>query len=406
MCMLAKIWDEKTDPTGWYVSEKLDGMRAIWTGSGFVSRLGNKIECPAWFSSPLPADVKLDGELWCGRKKFEECVSIVKRYKDTDVQNWKKIKYVIFDCPSHKGNYVERMLFLESQVFNKIGKTDHIKLIPRIKCLGADHLSRLMEEGIKKGYEGLMLNDPTTKYERKRSKGLLKFKRFLTGEALVKNKVKGKGRCTNMLGKLQCILPNGTSFGIGTGFSDAERVRPPKVGAVVEFKYQELSKKGVPRFPVFLRVRSDLSWEDVLKSYGADHIEKKTQDIDEDEAQDTGSERGSDKDEDKDEDKDNSDQNKGDNTEDEGKDQDDDQDQDQDQSKHQNDKVPERNRKPCRYGQTCRSIHRPWHTRQFSHPGGSVTRLQISTSDLEKWVKECEHNAISVPWFFRLRSLD
>lgn len=41
--MLAKTWDEEIDPTGYYMSEKLDGMRMVWTGSKMYSRNGNAI---------------------------------------------------------------------------------------------------------------------------------------------------------------------------------------------------------------------------------------------------------------------------------------------------------------------------------------------------------------------------
>jgi DNA ligase-1 len=52
-------------------------------------------------------------------------------------------------------------------------------------------------------------------------------------------------------------LPDGTRFSIGTGFSDAQRERPPAVGSIVTFRYQELSDRGVPRFPSFVRVRQE-----------------------------------------------------------------------------------------------------------------------------------------------------
>jgi len=48
---------------------------------------------------------------------------------------------------------------------------------------------------------------------------------------------------------------------VGTGFSDKQREAPPPVGAIVTFRYQELTKAGVPRFPSFLRVRPDTEWE-------------------------------------------------------------------------------------------------------------------------------------------------
>lgn len=83
--MLASKW-EGEDPTGWWMSEKLDGVRAWWTGSTLLSRLGNTINAPAWFTAGLPK-VPLDGELWCGRGQFTEAVSIVKNAARQD--DWK-----------------------------------------------------------------------------------------------------------------------------------------------------------------------------------------------------------------------------------------------------------------------------------------------------------------------------
>ena len=65
--MLAQKYEEgKIDPTGWFISEKLDGVRAYWSGEGFYSRNGNQFHAPAWYTKDLPKE-PLDGELWAGR---------------------------------------------------------------------------------------------------------------------------------------------------------------------------------------------------------------------------------------------------------------------------------------------------------------------------------------------------
>src|SRR5262249_996536 len=61
--LLGHKWELDHDPTGWWMSEKLDGVRAYWDGEAFVSRLGNRFVAPDWFTADLPADT-LDGELW------------------------------------------------------------------------------------------------------------------------------------------------------------------------------------------------------------------------------------------------------------------------------------------------------------------------------------------------------
>ena len=75
--LLAHKWETDHDPTGWWMSEKLDGIRAYWDGETFVSRLGNRFFAPDWFVADLPADT-LDGELWVGRKMFQKTTSIVR----------------------------------------------------------------------------------------------------------------------------------------------------------------------------------------------------------------------------------------------------------------------------------------------------------------------------------------
>jgi DNA ligase 1 len=47
-------------------------------------------------------------------------------------------------------------------------------------------------------------------------------------------------------------------FNVGTGFSDAEREDPPAIGSVITFRYQELTKDGVPRFPSWVGERIDV----------------------------------------------------------------------------------------------------------------------------------------------------
>ena len=69
--MLAKTWDEDTDePKGWFMSEKLDGVRCFWNGTTMYTRNGNLFYPPDWFKDMLPKDLALDGELWTKRDDF------------------------------------------------------------------------------------------------------------------------------------------------------------------------------------------------------------------------------------------------------------------------------------------------------------------------------------------------
>ena len=111
-----------------------------------------------------------------------------------------------------------------------------------------------MDEILSDKGEGVMLKNPDSAYERKRSFELLKVKKFEDAEAKVIGHQEGTGRCTGMLGALECVEKDGTKFKIGSGFNDAQRRKPPKKGSVVTFKFQGRSKLGIPRFPIFMRV--------------------------------------------------------------------------------------------------------------------------------------------------------
>ena len=72
--------------------------------------------------------------------------------------------------------------------------------------------------------------------------------------------VPGKGR----LGALVVELPDGTTFSVGTGFSDAQRNQPPAIGSIINFRYQELTDGGVPRFPSFVTTYASCVTEAIL----------------------------------------------------------------------------------------------------------------------------------------------
>ena len=85
--------------------------------------------------------------------------------------------------------------------------------------------------------EGVMLKDPNSAYEGRRSNSLLKVKRFEDTEATVIGHLRGTGRCSDMTGAIQVREKDGTEFKIGSGFTDAQRKSPPKKGSVVTFKF-------------------------------------------------------------------------------------------------------------------------------------------------------------------------
>src|SRR5438128_2426999 len=111
--LLAESWDNERDLAGWWMSEKLDGVRAFWDGKQFLSRQGNIYHAPDWFLAGLP-DVPLDGELWIDRKKFQRTVSIVRRQDKSDL--WQEVRYLVFNAPERDDAFEARLRFCRDLV--------------------------------------------------------------------------------------------------------------------------------------------------------------------------------------------------------------------------------------------------------------------------------------------------
>ncbi len=250
--LLAQSWDNATDLTGWWISEKLDGVRAYWDGKQFLSRQGNIYYAPDWFIEKLP-DVPLDGELWIDRKKFQRTVSIVRRQDKNDL--WNEVRFLVFDAPAATGGFEERLAFLQDALAK--GEAKFARLHAQERCKNLETLRAELARIESIGGEGLMLRQPGSKYVAGRSTSLLKVKTFHDAEAVVIGHQAGAGRHNGRMGALLVRLQNGIEFAVGTGFSDRERENPPSVGATVTFRYQELSDAGVPRFPSWVGVRLD-----------------------------------------------------------------------------------------------------------------------------------------------------
>lgn len=247
--LLAHKWDGETDPANFFLSEKKDGVRAYWNGREFISRQGNVYQAPAFFTQDLPK-VPLDGELFKGRKMFDETISIVKSGDSGD--RWKEIRFEVFDAPNHHGTFEQRIECCK----RIMAGAPHGSVLEQTRCTSVSHLRQELARVEALGGEGVMLRRVGSKYEVGRSYTLLKVKSFVDCEVEVVGFVAGKGKFRGMIGSLQCRLPNGKPVDVGSGISDQLRKNPPQIGAVITIRYQELSKDGVPRFPVFVAMRN------------------------------------------------------------------------------------------------------------------------------------------------------
>ncbi len=253
--LLAETYQKSINLEDYWVSEKYDGYRAYWNGKHLVSRQGNIFYAPAWFTKNFPAR-RLDGELWLGRQQFESLASVVRQNKPH--QGWSKVRYMVFDLPGSEDIFDKRLETLE-KIINS-SANPYLILVPQTKYDNhhqlLDDLTRLVAEG----GEGLMLHRGQSHYRSGRSIDLLKLKPLQDAEAKVIDYLPGKGKHTGKMGALLVELPSGLRFRIGTGFTDEQRQSPPSLGTLITFQYTGLTKRGVPRFARFKRVRNDINW--------------------------------------------------------------------------------------------------------------------------------------------------
>jgi DNA ligase 1 len=245
-------WDEKQDLTGWWMSEKLDGVRAYWDGTQFLSRYNNIFHAPDWFKAGFPKH-PLDGELWIARKRFQDANDIAK--SQNQPERWQPMKYLVFDAPEVKGPFEDRMKYLADA--HPSWKTSFVTLVEHVVCKSNSHLKEELDRITALDGEGLMLRQPSSHYERTRSSTILKVKKFLDTEVEVIDYEAGEGRHKGRVGALIVRLSSGVKCKVGTGLKDKDRDNPPPKGSVITVKFQEYTPDGSLRFPVYVGLRPE-----------------------------------------------------------------------------------------------------------------------------------------------------
>ena len=248
---LAQTYREGIDVAAYWVSEKLDGVRALWDGQALHSRSGNRFNAPPWFVEGFPP-THLDGELWMGRGTFEKLSGVVRRHTPVD-EDWRQVRFMVFDLPAHPADFNGRLERMK-QIFASLD-SPRIGLVEQRRIASQDALMELLDEVTELGGEGLMLRKADSFHSAGRSADLLKLKRHEDAEAIVVAHLPGKGKFAGMLGALLVETPDGRRFRLGTGFTDEERRHPPPLGSTVTYKHYGKTNTGLPRFASFLRVR-------------------------------------------------------------------------------------------------------------------------------------------------------
>jgi DNA ligase-1 len=249
--MLAKPWQNTLRPADYLVSEKLDGVRALWDGSVLRFRSGRPIAAPAWFLQGLP-EVALDGELWADRHSFDVLAGTVRKAEPVDAE-WRAVRYMVFDAPYDTGPFSKRAVRLSALV--DMANLPWLQAVAQARLADAAAVQRRLNEVVAAGGEGLVLHRADALWAPGRSDALRKLKPMPDEDGTVLAHVAGKGKYEGRMGALMLQTPDGQRFALGTGFGDAMRSNPPPVGAVVSYRYRDRTATGLPKFASFLRLR-------------------------------------------------------------------------------------------------------------------------------------------------------
>jgi DNA ligase 1 len=264
-----------------YIQPKLDGKRTLARKiDGEVllyARSGALNETTPHINRQLE-DIMEDGEIFDGELynhsiSFEELIGKVQA--KVNLQDTNDVQYWIYDFPKigdldEKAPYSKRMEefsikfpddFLDEFVLTREEKiAKNILFTPTYAVDSFAKAEALHTEFTQDGYEGAILRNPYAPYENKRSKNLLKFKKFQDAEFLVVGTNEGKGKLKNHVGSFVCQLPDGRTFNakmdgeteqLAYYFEHLEEV----IGKWMNVRFFSYTKDQIPRFPVGIRLR-------------------------------------------------------------------------------------------------------------------------------------------------------
>ena len=282
-------------PVGWIVSEKYDGYRARWMGETnhvFLSRAQKEFSgAPEWYKLAMPEE-NLDGELWVGRENFQS-MGVVRK-KAPDPKEWIPVKYLVYDIPDLDKPFSERLVILRKIVKENKDRWDEVKktlpeelqiecplkMAPQTVIESEEQMEGIYRTIIEKGGEGIMLKDPDSFYENKRSNYLLKYKPSFDEEAIIVDYKLGKGKYTGILGGFICkpLLNMDTyhlidkdeqhEFSI-SGMDDEVRNEYKEthpIGTVISYEHSGKTDSGKPRFARYMRKREDITVKDEIEN--------------------------------------------------------------------------------------------------------------------------------------------
>lgn len=252
-------WVEKTEV---FIQPKLDGKRGIaifkdkkwkifsrnWKEYMSLSLIKEELK-------GLPKDLIYDGEIVFGdgSDTFQQLQQIISINQKNQKEEEHDIHFRVFDLVLRDIIQTERLEILKDVFEGK--KMDHIHMVPSKKAKNQNEIEKAFDYFTNKGFEGVMIRDPNSLYESKRTRRVLKMKFIQDAEFKVIDFTDDVGMviwiCKTKKGDIFNCVPKASDKERKELFKDGKKY----IGNFLKVQFQQLTERGVPRFPVGLGFR-------------------------------------------------------------------------------------------------------------------------------------------------------
>lgn len=253
---VCRALDIPLPPTGWLMSEKKDGLRAVWHNGKMYSRNGTEIILPHDWQIKLPP-LSLDGELAVGSRQG----SGLFRRKTPDPAAWKAMgaRFFVFDLydPQQRMGVFENRMETYRQAIATAATSTHNPDVPNwvvpmahIPCRKPADADAYYNVVLSDNGEGIVLRAPRSLYEPGRTATLLKRKETDTDTFVVQEIVPGKGKLSGKIGSIRVKRERDDAECFASSVTDPT----VKQGDRVVIKFMGVSDTGVPRNASFVQI--------------------------------------------------------------------------------------------------------------------------------------------------------
>lgn len=268
----ARCLDDMMLAGGWVLDTKLDGIRAMWTGSALVNRKGVDItrifpEVATFCAKRMPA-VMVDGEIVAADGRFETTLLRESQTLGISIERFaheKPCKFVAFDLPE-MGMGVDAKPWSERrQVLEKASEMLDWHITP------VSYDDSLFEKTRELGMEGVIAKRINSPYRpSKRSTDWVKFKHLHRVTCLIAGAVPGNGYRAHLGALVLALFDGDQVVGVGrcgSGFTEKEshdlraRIDAGEI-LLAEIETVNVTSGRTLRFPVYRGLRADLTPEE------------------------------------------------------------------------------------------------------------------------------------------------